>query len=261
MHIGPWCDHWSNALCRRDVSVDPAADAALPGESRYFDTSDVSDKGVLVGYQGENVVYYGKDALGDDLYWGHPMGVVTRSQIIGSLNKHRHGVRLDALGPLREAVEEAASAPAGGGVGPHLEQLQALVEALVQSAASRDELKTMMRSSRKEYNDAYDATIRAETEFGKESPQFRGAMEAYRTVSDRIFDQDQETYDRDRFSANSARGLLGVFAEQLRELGPLQDRTPQGKLLQKLCAALKMMLPTNASLRDHGFRLMPYRSA
>ncbi|MBV4418433.1 protein-glutamine gamma-glutamyltransferase [Clostridium tyrobutyricum] len=63
------------------TTVDNAADN-IPGDCRYFQNPDVNP--LTPEWQGENVIY-----LGDDMYYGHGVGIKNGDEIINTLNKTR----------------------------------------------------------------------------------------------------------------------------------------------------------------------------
>lgn len=53
-----------------------------PGDVMYIS----NPSGAGTAWQGENVIYLGKDEQGQDLYFGHPFGIMTAQQILSALD-------------------------------------------------------------------------------------------------------------------------------------------------------------------------------
>ncbi|TXK71912.1 protein-glutamine gamma-glutamyltransferase [Paenibacillus sp. N3.4] len=64
------------------LSKQTAIKEALPGDLLYFNNPDFSAETPI--WRGENAVM-----VGDDLYYGHPFGIVSSNKIISKLNKYR----------------------------------------------------------------------------------------------------------------------------------------------------------------------------
>jgi protein-glutamine gamma-glutamyltransferase len=114
LQIGPWVmEDDLRGLRDTDGSSFEEADAARraelrPGDYTYFKNWDVSDEGRAAGWQGENVIYLGRDANGTEQYYGHPFGVSTEDHIVEYLNRHRNpdSTRTSSMLELQSRVND-----------------------------------------------------------------------------------------------------------------------------------------------------------